>query len=122
MKKLLVFIPAVLLLCACGTERANDVPPTPEKPAASSGPTGRIRGVVRLIGNAPAQTFEQIKENQNVCGDRTPLSRLDIGKEKGVRHAFVYLDGVQSTEGFHARESLLVDQKNCQYAPHALIV
>src|SRR5437763_9396593 len=107
MKKLLILMPALILLFGCATEPANDIPPAPDKPAAASaGPTGRIRGVVRLQGDAPAATVEPIVENQNVCGDRVPLSRLTLGKEKGVQHAFVYLDGVPSGEGGRPRRSL----------------
>jgi hypothetical protein len=123
MKKLVIVLTAALLLVGCGTEKGSEISPTADKPtAAPAGPTGRIRGVVRLQGNAPAAAFEQISENQNVCGDRVAVSRLSLGKDKGVQHAFVYLDGVHSTENFHARESLLIDQKNCQYVPHSLIV
>jgi plastocyanin len=123
MKKLLALLLAVLMLFACGTEKGNEIPPAVDNaPAVSQGPTGRIRGVVRLKGDAPNPTFEPVAENQNVCGERVPLSRLALGKEKGVQYAFVFLDGVPSTEKPRPRESLLVDQKNCQYAPHSLIV
>jgi len=123
MKKLLILLPAALTLFGCGTEKGNEIPPIADKPpAASQGPTGRIRGVVQLKGDAPTPTFEPVDENQSVCGERVPLSRLALGKEKGVQYAFVYLDGVPSTEKPRPRESLLVDQKNCQYAPHSLIV
>src|SRR5262249_14254057 len=121
MKKLVVLLPAALVLFGCGTEKGNEIPPAVDKPpAVSQGLTGRIRGVVRLKGDAPTPTFEPVAENQNVSGAR--LSRLALGKERGVQYAFVYLDGVPSTEKPRARESLLVDQKNCQYAPHSLIV
>jgi len=114
-----------LLLCGCGGEQANDISSagsSDKSTAAPAGPTGRIRGTVHLQGAPPAAAFEPISENQNVCGDRVAVSRLALGKDNGVQHAFVYLDGVQSSEKFRPRESLLVDQKNCQYAPHALIV
>src|SRR6185436_16179369 len=123
MKKLLLALSAALLLLGCGAEQGNEIPPAVDKAAQKrSGHTGRIRGVVHFKGDAPPQAFETISENQNICGDKVQVSRLALGKEKGVQHAFVYLDGVQSTEKFSARDSLLVDQKNCQYAPHALIV
>src|SRR5262245_8068156 len=106
MKKLLVALLVALLLWGCGTEQGNDIPPAVEKAAPKpSGPTGRIRGVVHLIGDAPAEKFEPISENQNICGDKVQVSRLSLGKDKGVQHAFVYLDGVQSTEKYSARES-----------------
>jgi len=124
MKKLLVLLPAAMILFGCGsTEKGSEVPPPADKPAAAAqGPTGRIRGVLRLKGDAPAPAFEAVTENQNVCGDRVPVSRLALGKEKGVQYAFVYLDGVPSTEKLQPRQSLLVDQKNCQYTPHSLVV
>lgn len=124
MKKLFLLLPATLLLFACGGEQqADDLAPSSDKAAAVSiGPTGKIRGVVRLQGDAPAEAFEATGQDQSVCGDKVSVSRLLLGKEKGVQHAFVFLEGVQSSDTFRARESLLIDQKNCQYAPHALIV
>jgi len=125
MKQLLVItaILCLLSLFGCSKEEGNVIPVAADRPpAAPTGPTGRIRGVVRLKGDAPPPAFEPISENQNICGDRVSVSRLALGKDNGVQHAFVYLDGVQSSEKFRARESLLVDQKNCRYAPHALIV
>ena len=123
MKKFVVLLAAMLFLNGCGQEQGKDNSSNPDKtPSAPAGPTGRIRGVVRLQGDAPPATFDPITENQNTCGDRAALSRLQLGKEKGVQHAFVYLDGVQSSEQLRPRESLLVDQKNCQYAPHTLVV
>jgi plastocyanin len=128
MKKVLTIRAAALLFalcfCGCSTEKGNEIPAVAGDKAttASQGPTGRIRGVVRLKGDAPAAQFEPISENQNVCGDKVSVSRLALGKEKGVQYAFVYLDGVQSAQPYRAQQSLLVDQKNCQYAPHSLIV
>jgi plastocyanin len=124
MKKLVVLLAAALFLAGCGTEQGKENSSTADKasPGAPAGPVGRIRGVVRLQGQAPAAAFEAVTENQNTCGDRVAVTRLALGKENGVQHAFVYLDGVQSTEKMAPRESLLVDQKNCQYAPHSLIV
>jgi plastocyanin len=123
MKKFAVLLAATLFLFGCGTEQGKGIAESSDKtPAAPAGPVGRIRGVVRLQGDAPVQTFEPVTENQNTCGDRVPLSRLVVGKDKGVQSAFVYLDGVKSDEKFRPRQSMLVDQKNCQYAPHTLIV
>src|SRR5690349_15134847 len=114
MKKLLILVSLALVQFGCGGQ-ANDLPPAAgtDKPAAVSGPTGRIRGTVHLQGEAPPQSYEPISENKNVCGDRVAVSRLSLGKDKGVQHAFIYLDGVPSSEPVKPRGSLLVDQKNC---------
>jgi plastocyanin len=123
MKKLAILFTAAFLFYGCATDKGNEIPPPPDKPLATpAGPTGRIRGVVRLKGDVPGPSFEPITENQNVCGNKVQVSRLALGKDKGVAHAFVYLDGVPSVEDVRPRESLLIDQKNCQYAPHALVV
>jgi plastocyanin len=121
MKNFLVFFSAVLVLSGCSAEHATNSA-AGDKPAASSAPTGRIRGVVRLQGNAPSPAFEPTSQDQSTCGDRVQVSRLTLGNDNGVQQAFVYLDGVQSSEKFRPRESLLVDQKNCQYTPHSLVV
>jgi plastocyanin len=126
MKKLSVLLAGTLICAACSAEPDNSLPPVPEKPPeaakAPRGPTGRIRGVVRAQGKLPAAVFDAINENQSVCGEKVSLPRLQLGKDNGVQHAFVYLDNVKSTEAYQARESLLVDQEKCQYVPHALIV
>jgi plastocyanin len=124
MKSLLLLASTLLVFSSCGKGQESQLPPAPAAESAKtpSGPPGRIRGTVLLKGNVPAPKFEAITENQNICGDKVPVTRLAVGKDKGVRYAFVYLEDVKSSESFRARESLLVDQKDCQYAPHALIV
>ena len=123
-KKLLILITSLALFSSCGKAPENETlpPPPPKENPKPAGPTGRIRGMVQLKGNAPAPRFEPITENQHVCGSRVGVTRLAVGKDKGVQHAFIYLDGVPSSESFRPRESLLVDQKDCQYVPHALVV
>jgi len=122
MKRLAVLLAVALLGFGCRAEKGNDKFEGAGKAPAATGPTGRIRGAVHLQGNAPPSAFEAITENQSTCGDKVSLPRLRLGKDKGVQHAFVYLDDVKSADSFRPRESLVVDQKNCQYAPHTLIV
>ena len=124
MKKVRILFFLAIVQFGC-SKQATDVPPaaaSADTAVAPKGPTGRIKGVVRLQGAVPAQAFEAIGENQNVCGDRVATTRLAVGKEKGVQHAFVYLDGVPSSDAVRPRGSLLLDQKDCQYVPHALVV
>src|SRR5690348_17111146 len=103
--KSLILVSTLLLLSSCGKGQESQLPPAPasESAKAPAGPTGRIRGMVQLKGNAPAPKFEAITENQNVCGDKVAVTRLAVGKDKGVRYAFVYLDDVKSSESFRPR-------------------
>jgi plastocyanin len=126
MKKLCSLLTAAVLsplfLISCSSERANDLPAAADKPqAAASGPTGRIRGVVKFQGTAPAPAFEPTSQDQSTCGDRVPVTRLALGKDSGVQNAFVYLDGVTVPSNLPPK-SVLIDQKKCEYAPHTVIV
>lgn len=114
---LLLSLAVVFLVSACGPGETAGTTTT-------SGPTGRIRGNVRLIGNAPEAAFEPITKDQGsaVCGESASLPRLKLGKDNGVENAFVFLEGVKAVDGMKPRESVLVDQKDCQYVPHALAV
>src|SRR5687767_4566088 len=118
-KTLSILITTLLFITSCGGSGTDDAASVTGKPA---GPTGKIRGVVLFKGDAPPARFEPIAENQNVCGDKVAVSRLAVGKDKGVQNAFIYLDGVQTSEKYVPRQSLLVDQKDCQYKPHSLVV
>src|SRR5215471_631511 len=88
MMRALPWLVAVLFMFGC-TEHAKDAVNTPNKN------TGRIRGLVRFNGNAPALSFETPKEHEDICGHQVRLERLALGNGNGVQDAFVYLEGVQ---------------------------
>lgn len=114
---------AVLLSFGCGAEQPAEIPketPIATAPSALAGPAGRIRGVVRLRGNPPAPAVEPITENQSVCGNSVSLPRLALGAGNGVRRAFVYLDNAPRVQDLRPQQTVLIDQKDCQYVPHAL--
>ena len=113
----------VLAGCSSG-EPDGGFPVSDIAPAASvpSGPVGSIRGVVRFQGEMPEPRFEPINKDQDVCGDMAFLPRLDLGVDNGVRHAFIYLDGVDANPPAPPSEPVLVDQRECEYAPHSLVV
>jgi plastocyanin len=50
------------------------------------------------------------------------LTRLTVGKNNGVKQAFVYLDGVPTPEDLRPRASVTVDQSRCEYGPHVRAV
>jgi plastocyanin len=112
-----------LFLFGCSDPQPSD---SGEKSGANApaGPTGTIRGVVRLMGKAPAPSADPIKQDQSTCGNSVSLPRIELGPVNGVKDTFVFLDGVPTDPNAKpaAHVSLLVDQKNCQYVPHAMTV
>ncbi len=131
MKLVVLLLAIALLTAACSDPQPNGTPRVAEdtRPAAKdntpsvpAGPTGRIRGVVHFMGRTPAAATEPVSENQSVCGSSVKLPRLALGKENGVRHAFLYLEGVPASKSAAAPQPVLIDQKNCQYVPHVVVV
>jgi len=118
---LLIIISAVVASCG-----GPQTPESGQKPQGSTpaGPSGTIRGVVRLMGKAPAPATEPIKADQATCGSSVSLPRITLGKDNGVKDTFVFLDGVSAVEDSQTPPpaSVLMDQKNCQYVPHAMTV
>jgi plastocyanin len=111
-------------MLACSQSHESAAPPAAtEAPAeAPSGPTGRIRGVVTLVGTAPAPRAEAVFQNHDVCGQTVAVTRLAVGRGNGIRHAFVYLDGVKVQGKPVPRASTQVEQKGCEYGPHATTI
>jgi plastocyanin len=96
---------------------------TPAAPAPTPAAAGTIRGVVHLKGKSPAPASEKISQDQTTCGSSVSLPRIVLGKENGIKDTFVYLAGAPvAGPPAAAAASVLVDQKKCQYVPHALTV
>jgi plastocyanin len=121
----------VVLACAiCGsavacTQPRESAAPTAAVPASSAppptaGPTGRIRGVVTLVGAPPQARSESVLQNHDVCGQSVAVTRLAVGKDNGVGHAFVYLEGVKTNGTLAPRAAMQVEQKGCEYGPHTM--
>ena len=116
---------AALAAAACGTSQQS-MPPAQTTVAetprveTSQADRGRIRGIVSLRGSVPAQRSEPITKDQSVCGSAAPVTRLTLGHDNAVRGAFVYLDGISTTEHARPRLSTQVEQKGCEYGPHVM--
>src|SRR2546422_7803047 len=116
MKRLVVLLAAILFAFACTTEQGKDNAAARDNTrSGSAGPTGRIRGLVRLQGALPAAVVEPVKEHQEICGHEVSLPRIKVGDGNGVEDTFVYLDGIQDGRSFPTPQSVLVDQRRCQY-------
>ena len=127
--KVLVALACVIcasaLACRQPHEPAAPAATTPaptDKPVGPTGPTGRIRGVVTLLGTPAAARSEAVLQNHDVCGQTVGVTRLVVGKSNGVRHAFVYLDGVKAEGAPVPRAAMQVEQKGCEYGPHTMAI
>jgi plastocyanin len=123
MKRLVVLLAFTLFAFGCATQQGKEnASAFDNAPPASAGPTGRIRGIVRLQGALPPAAVETVKEHQEVCGHEVTLPRIVVGEGNGVQDTFVYLEGVDDGRSFPRPRSVLVDQRQCQYSPHVMIV
>jgi hypothetical protein len=94
-------------------------------PGQLAGPSGSIRGHVRLQGEAPRPASDTITQDQKVCGSSVSLPRIALGSDNAVEGAFVILEGVPDTGRAPlppTTQSILIDQKDCVYVPNAMIV
>src|SRR5262245_58736114 len=90
--RLLLLIAVAAFVSGCGSDQTGS---GNSSGSTSSGPTGRIRGTVRLVGNLPSPEVDAIKQDQSTCGTTASLPRLVLGKEQGIQNAFVFLEGVK---------------------------
>jgi hypothetical protein len=88
---------------------------------------GTIRGSVKWQGPLPHLVPSQINKDPQICDPngekRRDLGRLIVGADSGVANAVVFLKDVVKGKAMDlpaVRQSL--DQKNCRYEPHILLV
>jgi hypothetical protein len=83
---------------------------------------GSVIGVVRLKGDPSVAEQITCTQNSNVCGTTKPSCRLSVGKNAGVANTIIFLDGI--TQGKKKSDSTLylLNQQNCEYAPHIMIM
>lgn len=125
-------VAAFLLSAGCGGGEgtvnlpANNAPKAsePDSPAAPKEPTGTIRGRVLLKGDMPTAATEKITADTKICGTEASLPRIVVDSaSKGIEGTIVYVEGAKSVGGAApSTKTILIDQKNCQYVPHSLVV
>ncbi|MCL5737436.1 MAG: carboxypeptidase regulatory-like domain-containing protein [Bacteroidetes bacterium] len=86
------------------------------------GQTGTISGTVKFAGNKPDLEPYKVTYNNDVCGNEKSLDRLVIGKDSSVQYAVVYIDGLKGKNVNVPPSKYVIDQKDCGYNPHVLVV
>ena len=85
---------------------------------------GNITGTVTYEGDVPARTALTINTTEQHCIDSTAGAKsenLVVSKGKGIQNVVIYARGRGYTVT-PLKENVVVDQKNCRYLPHVLVV
>ena len=83
---------------------------------------GSIAGTVKFHGTRPTPEPVNISKDQDVCGKTEKVNEtLILGDNQGIRNVVVSLVNVQKGKPFSSK-SVILDQKDCQYAPRILLV
>lgn len=91
---------------------------------ASIALAGNIKGTVVYEGDVPARTALTINTTEQHCIDSTKGAKsenLVVSKGKGIQNVVVYAR-VRGHKVTPLEENVKVDQKNCRYLPHVIVV
>jgi hypothetical protein len=88
---------------------------------------GTIRGTVRWQGALPRLTPSEINKDPQVCDPlgqkHRDLERLVVSPDGGVANTVVYLKDISAGKAMDLPlERRFLNQKNCRYEPHILLV
>ncbi len=83
---------------------------------------GTITGQVSIKDDAPQIEMLEVNKDVQHCGSSTPSPRLSVGKNNGLKNAVVYLKDVEKGKRLNRDESVVLDQKDCQFTPHVVLL
>jgi plastocyanin len=84
---------------------------------------GAIRGVVQFTGAGGEPKKLQVTIDQYVCGKDKDVEDLQVGAQRGVRNAVVWLENPPpGSRGEVPPAKVEMDQKGCVFVPHVVIV
>jgi hypothetical protein len=125
MKQPMYWLAAIAFLGSVGG--AQNAAPQSAYQAETVANGGAITGVVKWAGPEQKSLSLPITKNSDVCDPsnqrKRDLERLEIGPDGGVANTVVFLKSIAKGKAMDlapARQAL--DQKNCRYEPHILLV
>jgi hypothetical protein len=88
---------------------------------------GTISGTIKWSGPVPRQLDFPVTKDPQICDPdgkkTTSLDRLIVGPEGGVANTIVYLKDISAGKAMELPEQRRhLDQKQCRYVPHILLV
>jgi hypothetical protein len=95
---------------------------------AADEPTGGIQGTILFKGEIPKPEVLVDGKKNPMCGPQGVLSESLVVNPRtmGLKNVFVYMvkrpDGYELPEAKPADQNVVLDQINCRFEPHALIV
>jgi hypothetical protein len=110
---------AFLFACLFLTGSAMTQPPYKEIEVKNG---GSIRGKVLLRSKDVKLPKISITKDSTVCGKAKENPTLIVSSDGGVKNAIVYLEGVTQGKKMAGLMKQEIDQIQCQYEPHVLVV
>jgi plastocyanin len=89
------------------------------------GPSGNIKGTIRFVGDViPTSTIVSNTTDPTICGEEISKRDVEISPEnRGIRNVVAWLEDVKLPDGYKPpRQDLVIDNKNCQFEPHAAAI
>jgi len=83
---------------------------------------GTIRGTVRWKKPNPTLEKVAVLKDHAVCGKHQVLPCLRLGRGGALADAIVYLEGILQGKKSLPANGAKLDQKNCVYLPHVLVI
>ncbi len=86
--------------------------------------TGTLSGKIKYLGEAPTLQKLMVIKDVKVCAKVDHFDeRLVVDEENGIKDVVVWLDKVEGGKSLDSLgEEFILDQKDCAYNPHVLIV
>jgi plastocyanin len=81
---------------------------------------GTIAGKILYTGKPVQPKVIQVRQDVSICGTTKEIYPVKV-QEGGVAEAVVWLDDITSGKAFSFPEPV-IDQKNCEFVPHVLLI
>lgn len=82
-----------------------------------------IEGKILVSSPFPEQKLNKVEKDREHCGELQVSQSLLISSQGGLKNAVVYLEGdFETAEAPIQSAPVLLDQKNCRFEPHVLLV